>query len=522
MIKLLSKTWFLYLVIIIVGLLVYVQTVGFNFVYLDDNALILDRAKFLASWLNFWPAFKIDVFSSAGSAAYYRPLYTISYLIDFQIGAADPWIYHFTNVIFHLAASLLLFSFLLKLKIKPLFAWILALLFVVHPALVGAVAWIPGRNDLILAVWVLASLICWINFLDDYHFRRFQSALWFGAHLIFFALALLTKELALVLPIVFFFYLRLLSREKITIRKWLMIILSWLALISVWWWLKKLAFTFGLSLVDQQVWRNFLTNLPAVLVYLGKMVLPVNLSVLPVLANSTKIYGLIVFLAILVLIWFNRRKLESQFWFGLVWFWLFLLPSLIWLDQRGSAFLALDHRIYLPLIGLIILLSGIKSIYSFSWRTKPQIITIVLILLIFASLTVWQSRKYQDRLTFWINAVKDSPDSALAHKNLGAMYYLDGFLNKAALEYNQALEINPQELMVNNNLALIYLRRGSLNLAEDKLLREIRINPGYDNAYFNLGLVKYNQGKKDEAKALWQQTLKINPNYPQVRELLNQ
>ena len=66
------------------------------------------------------------------------------------------------------------------------------------------------------------------------------------------------------------------------------------------------------------------------------------------------------------------------------------------------------------------------------------------------------------------------------------MYYLDGFADKAAAEFQKAAELNPAEPMVHNNLGLVYMRKGLLKEAEAEYLRELEVNPGYDNALFNL------------------------------------
>ena len=59
----------------------------------------------------------------------------------------------------------------------------------------------------------------------------------------------------------------------------------------------------------------------------------------------------------------------------------------------------------------------------------------------FMFINVDYSDRFANRMVFWKSAVQSSPQSALAHRNLGAMYYLDNDFNKAETEFKKALKI---------------------------------------------------------------------------------
>src|SRR3989339_2044527 len=116
--------------IMVIGFLLYLSTLFFNFSYLDDNNLILDNQYFLSNPANIFQSFLTDVFLIFNhSAFYYRPLLTISLIFDYQIGGASPLIYHFSNVIFHLISSCLVFVFLTKLNYKKTLAFLFSIIF---------------------------------------------------------------------------------------------------------------------------------------------------------------------------------------------------------------------------------------------------------------------------------------------------------------------------------------------------------------------------------------------------------
>ncbi len=192
-----------YPIILTIGLLLYFKSLFFDFTYLDDNTLILNNLPFLQKAGNFFTAFTQQVFQVAhGNSVYYRPLLTVSLMPDAMLGGASPFFYHLTNIVIHLIAACLVYKLITKLKYPNGAAFLLSLIFVTHPALTHAVSWIPGRNDSLLTVFILASFIFFLNYLEN---RKNSQIFW---SVLFFLLALLTKETALALPVVCFVYFR--------------------------------------------------------------------------------------------------------------------------------------------------------------------------------------------------------------------------------------------------------------------------------------------------------------------------
>jgi tetratricopeptide (TPR) repeat protein len=262
-------------------------------------------------------------------------------------------------------------------------------------------------------------------------------------------------------------------------------------------------------------------DLSAVVLYVGKMLLPFNLSVLPISQDSSLIYGVVTLAIVLVFLIFTKNRRYGYILFGASWLILFLLPSFVFSDPSRFIGVALyEHRIYLPLIGFIILLMETDLVRNNIDIKKKGLVLGLLIIIAFSAMTFIHCRDFKNRANFWESAVKTSPHHPLAHRNLGAMYYLDGNLDKAEPEYKKALELNPYEPMAHNNLALIYMRKNRLKEAEQEFTKELKINPYYDNAYFNYGLLCARQGRWGDAAALWKRTLEINPDHIEACEYL--
>jgi lipoprotein NlpI len=225
---------------------------------------------------------------------------------------------------------------------------------------------------------------------------------------------------------------------------------------------------------------------------------------------------------LIFLIFFTKDKRWNFILLGLGWFFAFLLPSFI---RPNSALVAdfIEHRLYMPIIGLFIILLETDLVKKIDLKKKSVLIVVGSFVLAFSIMTIVYSRNFANRLVFWENAAQNSPHYPLAHRNLGAMYYLDGNINDAEKEFKTALELNPNEEMAHNNLGLVYANQNKLAEAEEEYKKELENNPYYDNAYYNLGLLYWGQKRYEEAKDSWRKTLEINPNFqlpPEILQLL--
>src|SRR4030043_713196 len=497
-----------YIFIAAISLLVYVRSFFFKYTYFDDNVLILDNLFFLKEIGNFFNAFTMEVFHVLhASAAYYRPMLTISFMMDAIFSGANPFLYHFTSVLIHIINSCLVYLSLKKIKISDDLSFILAAIFAIHPILIQGVSWLPGRNDSLLALFILPAFLFFI----DYFEKKTNKYLIF--HFSFFALALFTKESSLFLPAVLIFYAYLVFDKKILMGKIWSLLFGWIPIYILWFLLRSIAVGSNPAPYTLGPARSaFFNNSPAVLLFLGKVFLPFNLSVLPTLQDSTLIYGVISLIILVLVLIFSKNKKMSIILFGLIWFLVFLLPSFV---RPNTSYVAdfLEHRIYTPLIGLFIILSEIDYLKKLKLDNKKVFWGFITILSGLIIINFIHNTNFKDKLIFWKNAVAHSPSHPLAHKNLGAMYYLDNNLAEAEKEFKKSVELNPYEAMIHNNLGLIYFRRREFDKAQEEFAKELELYPGYDNAFFNWGLLYYTVGEKDKAAEMWLKTVEVNPDH---------
>ena len=139
-------------------------------------------------------------FTSAFLSHYYRPLVSLSFVLDRTLWPNHPLASHWINIGAHGASSMVVLGLVYTAFRRLSVALAASLLYAVHPAHVGAVAWIGGRTDALGALWT--SLFAWglIAAVRSHGDRRsFLLSLSVAAY----ALAVYTKEQTLaLLPLV--------------------------------------------------------------------------------------------------------------------------------------------------------------------------------------------------------------------------------------------------------------------------------------------------------------------------------
>ncbi len=486
---------------------VYGKSAKYPFVYFDDNDLIIRNFAFLTAPGSIVEAFKDDVFRSGSSDAYYRPLLTLSFMADAAIGGLDPSTFHITNIFIHLIAIWLAYLLFLRLGYERETALTGSLIYAVHPVLTQATGWIPGRNDSLLAAFAFLSIILLIQY------ARRPSAWSFTAHAVSFAAALFTKETAFVLWI-FFPAALWMNRDLGRVKKagWILLAAAWAADTVIWYLMRTAAFEHPVMNSAKDAFLSLWRNLPGLVQFIGKALIPANLSVLPVMKDTTFIYGVISCVLLVILFAVTKEKDHRRIAFGAAWFLLFLLPSFIRPNPDLPADF-IEHRMYAPFFGgLIVML----ELFPITWlRKRPRLLMSIggAVAVVFGTIAFNHLSVFGHKIDFWQNAASHSPHYPMAHRNFGAMLYMDGMVEQAEKEYLASLRLNPKEPMARNNLGVIYMQRGDFSRAEDAFKQELTYNPGYDDALYNYGLLQARRGMYDNAVELWEKAIAENPDY---------
>ena len=499
----------------IAGFLLFARTIAFDYTYLDDQTLILNNLNKLSQASFIKQAFTEDVFHAGpGRGYYYRPLLTLTFMADAALGGGKFGMFHFSNIIYHILATFLLFLFFCGTGSDRRRSFLFSLLFLVHPMVTQAVSWVPGRNDSLLAIVVLGGFITFLKYLKT------GSSRYLVIHFLLYIAALLTKENAVVLPVLIMVYGVTILRTPL--KKFPLPAIVWLIITMIWAAVRYQALTGGSQLGFSTQMLSAIQNFPAVLPFLGKMLFPLQLSVFPILADMkiSSILGFVVVAILAVIVMLTKPKQWFICIFGILWFLAFLVPSFVSFNHQINNFS--EHRSYLSLAGILFLVMACFPVRNSDFSKPLPLLVMGAFILAASVITFLHSASFRNNFTFWENAVETSPSNAFNYNNLGAMYYLAGNLGKAEPLFRKAIEINPVEPMANGNIGLVCMNSNRPEEAEKYYLEEIRINPNYDNAYYNLGLLFYKKSRIDDAITLWEKTISISPYYVDAYKALAQ
>jgi 4-amino-4-deoxy-L-arabinose transferase-like glycosyltransferase len=321
----------------------YGRTIGYELTRSDDRVLIVEDANFITNPSNVLAAFDRPFMPRAPRGQrYYRPLVTLSLMFDARLTGTEPLAYHATNVALHALACALLVLFLGRLGLSLGLATAGAAIFAVHPALTEAVAWIPGRVDILLAVFSMLAFLALARWIER------PRPLWLVAHALAILGALLTKEAAIVLPPAFAVFLLLERGRRGSLRRgalWA----AWVVPLAIWavLWIR----VSGGEQAGAQADRlgDLFVNSPAVLMQLGKTIFPFQLAVLADMKTTNWIPGAAALLLLAAaVLWLRGRERRMALWGALVC--LALLAPTVFV----SDFLILENRLYLPVLAVLV------------------------------------------------------------------------------------------------------------------------------------------------------------------------
>jgi len=507
--------WHPYAWIIVIGALLYLKTLNFGFCYFDDKDLIVENGIFLSNIFNVFQAFCQKVYPKSLAVGYYRPLLIVSFILNAQMGGIAPFVYHLTNVLIHLVVSSLVFVLFVQLGYRRGLSLFFALIFTVHPALTQAVAWVPGRNDSMLTAFVVASFIYFVRFIDS---RRAADYFW---HLLFLLLALFTKESAVILVVMYYLYLVLVKGVGSLRASWKRLVAGHILVCIVWAVPRALVLKGSEPTTLIDMWNRAIPQVPAVVQLIGKAFFPLNQSVFPMMYDTSSLYGIAAIVLMAVLVLFFKKGGRGLIIFGAAWLLLFLIPPLM-RPYAPFTIEVLEHRLYLPILGLMIMVMDLDVIKKPSAGARRGLVAAgVIVLCLFSMKAFFHLDNFRNRLVFWEGAAKTSPHSVYMHTRLGEIYYRSDRLDEAAAHMKEALRLDPASRFgAHYFLGHIYLKQGMADKAEKEFRKTIVLNPRYDWSYISLGVLCYNTGRKEEAEALWKRCVEINPeNIDAIKDL---
>jgi protein O-mannosyl-transferase len=492
-----------YLLLLLVASITYAKSIVYQYTFFDDIFLLSVNHEFLSNVANISKLFTTDVFISVTNPeVYYRPLMNLLFMLELQISGNSLVIFHITNILLHVGCSYLLFAVFKQLKVSRTISIAAALLFCAHPINTSAVVWIPGRNDTLLALFVLASFWMFLRALES------KSTRHMAGHMIFFFLALLTKETAFGLPLLTLTYVFFVRRTRLSRTAAVSILASYAALAALWYILRsQVSNAFELHQSLAALVLHWLHNSPAFILYLGKVLFPFNLSVLPNLTDQSLVFGAFSLLVLAVAYYYRRPLSNRELIWGLGWFFLFLAPTFL------SGVIVYEHRGYCSLVGLLFAIAQLPLAQKIDFAKPAHILSLVAVVAFFGVLAMIHSEHFRNRTAFATNAFLTSPSLDESYSGLAGLYLDEGNYAAAEIILKKGIAQNPRMKTAHRMLGEVYAKRHEYALARREYETSIRLEPLQVFTYIDYGLMCLDAKRPDDAARLWKKAVFLNPNF---------
>lgn len=496
------------LLVVALSSLLYLPTLSYDFVW-DDLTVIRDNADLDVRnpLVLLGRSFALKNLRDVESRnQYYRPLVTMSFWLDKRIWGLKPVGFHLSNLLLNMLNCLLFPLLLWHLFSSVPLALLGGLAFSLHPMHVESVSFTAGRTDILMAMFLFISLLVLLRL------RRQPGWLLLLVVLASYLLALLSKETAIVFPVLVvvllgwrFWHGRNGNRYSLLLGLMVLVTIGYLVLRAGV--LKGYVPPWGPVTVSERL--MLIVNafgryaLYAVVPFFHRIIYPGP--------GQFAVFGWPTVTAVVaasVFGWLLLRFRRGPVAIGIVWYLLFILPVLNWFPP-GISYLA-ERLLYLPVAGLIIALLALSRL-----RRLPTIPTTVAVLVYLGGMAIDGALRmpvWRNNRTLYETMVREEPESADARYNLGNALRAAGDLNGAIREFRRALALRPNDPETHHNLALALIDSGNVSGAIAHLQEAVRLVPNYAIAHRNLGDAYVRAGAFEQAAGEYRKAIALQPD----------
>jgi tetratricopeptide (TPR) repeat protein len=494
--------------LVAVTLLVFAQTLNFDFAKVDDTFYVTRNAHVLSGLSASNVAWAFRSFEASN----WHPLTWISLMIDAMVGGGRPWAFHATNLAFHTANALLLFHLLFTTTRSSLKSAFVAALFAIHPLHVESVAWVTERKD------VLSTFFWFLAMLSHVAYARRPSAMRYAAVVAFFVLGALSKPMVVSLPLTlllldFWPLERLRGWTQVTEKVPLLVLSVVLSVVTL-----VAQSSASASLAAVPVGARITGAIVAYATYAAKMLYPSDLSIHYVLADAIPAWKTAMCaLGLAGATWLAiaERTRHRFVTFGWLWYVVTLIPvvGFIPVGEQSVA----DRYTYVPLIGLFVVAAWgvpdlLAAVAPAGLATRRLLVTMAS--LVIAALAVRahdQAKHWRDGFELFRHAVAVNGRNTLARMGLAQELAARGRDAEAIAEYREVLRLRPDALFARQHLAESLERTGQIDAASAEFREMLRIDPENAEASLGLGVLLMEAQKPAEALEVLGRAMRSRP-----------
>ena len=527
----------------------YYNALGNGFVF-DDYRLVvknpvLREAPSLTQW-----------FISPSSFGQ-RPFRHLSYLVDIHLGGMEPWVFHLSNLIYHWLCACLVFLITLRLtntsssrvseqdnvaapSEKPVEEWrwrpavFVTALWALHPVLTDAVTYISGRRDILGGLGLFLGFWAYLNFraVAGQDWRKYG---WLFVAGVAYGLGILSKESAIVLPALCWFYDCQQKGIRVALRRHGVVYGAGLLLGAIVLWqfagsMVSAAYnqaTFiGGSLAGHvatvaRLWFHYLS----LMVYPHTLLADYSYNAFPVSLSLREPAAIIALLGLANVIG-GLVVLARRFplcGYGGWWMLVCILPVSHIIPIRE---IAAEHYLYVPLFGFCLIVGVLfdalcggdekTAVLRLPPRAALVYGVVACLLVAFVSRTIVRNRDWANEETFWTAVTYTAPQSARGHYNLANTYKRLKRLDDAAREFSATLAISAQHADAIVGLGELSFEGGHYGQAFSYAQQARLIAPQNPRVLYLSGWSSLAIRNLDTAEQFFHQAAELMPNSPGV------
>jgi tetratricopeptide (TPR) repeat protein len=515
-----NRSLLICLALVLVTLAVFYQVRSFGFINLDDHDYVSENSNIQAGFT----LQSVKWAFTTIHTGYWHALTWFSYMLDWQLFGLNAAGYHITNLIFHIANTLLLFLVLKRMTNAIWQSAFVAALFALHPLHVESVAWIAERKDVLSTFFLLLAIWAYVRYVKNPKLK------WYLISLVLFALGLMAKPMLVTLPFVLllldYWPLNRISRinwqtiYRLILEKVPFIFLA--AVLSVVTFIAQQSSMAVASLNMIPIRFRICNALISYLEYIGKMFWPTQLAFFypyPV-ENASILFTvtsavLLIAATIFVLRFAKKHRYLLTGWF---WYIVTLLP-VIGLVQVGSQAMA-DRYTYVSLIGLFIIIawSMPELLDKLPYRKIVLVTSSFIVLSVFTVLSYFQLSYWKDNITLCRHALEVTKDNYMAHFVMTDMLFEQNRTEEALQHIYETVRINPDYVPAINSLGVALGRKGKIDEAIGYYKKAIEINPRFVETHLNLASALEAKGRFTEALEQYRAALALSamPDDPDI------
>lgn len=499
---------------------VYGRIIGYDFQHFyDDNWwVIYDEFIRGFSWNHIRTAF------SSNAMGLYMPMQRLSYMLDYSLWGLNSSGFHFSNIILHLINGLLVYRLLIDLYRERLPALFAAAIFLIHPVQVETVAWITQRRTLLCMLFFLLAWEFYRRYCETAKERRWPA---YGASVAFFLLALLSKSIAVILPVVLILYdicflekgRRIRIADKIPYVLTATVVVVMLLVYQSEPGGARVSSYYGGSPL-----ATFYTMLTVYCRYLGMLIWPSHLSVVyaPQIRYEIDVWvGLsALLLSVVLLAGVKLFSVDRRRGLWVIFFFVGLLP----VSQIVPIISLMNDRyLYFPLVGVAALAGfGAERLLQFFRGRRWLLAGTVLALpvLVLSAVSFERAAVWQNSLTLFTDAIKKEPKSDKAWEILGDVYQDSGKMDAACQAYERAVLLNSTNPDIMQRLGELYTNLDELDKGYSYLSRLVAARPDFVTGWASLGNNYLKRGDYGNAERAYLRAQELQPDAMQVVTLL--